>query len=637
MTVAQLRFFNRHKKVWATLAYLALTVAVLGSARWTVAYLGGDLYYMATHLSQSDDAKLLRALGRGADSVALVLRLKQLTPENAVIGLPRAGRFQLTYWGLLYPRRVVPVDTREEFERERPTHVLLDGDFPPYPLTDDPRAKLGTRAVEGMLVVQVRPIEPGPLVAVPQGAARIGAALVEGLTLLALGVMLLLIVSPRWSYGRLAFLGLAFLLGIGAHTFLFFSLSLVSLPLTVWSVMTVDGVILLTGLGVISYHSHHRGVFQGIMRGDGLPRLTKTYWVVLALGSIFLLHNLFGNLYWPMRHIDAIVSYDYRAKAIVQQGTVLIWQFFLDSPLQANFFYPFFLTMVNAHHYLLGGSHAKVYSTLMLGAYLAIFYSAIRKRDASALQALTFTILLASNFVVITLTQDHVLNFPQMVYGTLGLFFVLTYITQQAPSDLALSSLCLGLAGWVRTDSIVFVAVACLLMLFAGGRPLRARLLGVMVLGVCYGVLTLPYEYFLRAIVHYDMAASYQLSVLNLLDPQRLFTVLSYLGRYSIAFWTGFLALPWLLIIVADWPVRREARLLLTATLLMQAGWVGLFALIGWPISSLQWKEFMQLSAGRGYINLIPLFLLFIAQSDLIQRVFDVIEGRVSFRLRLEL
>ncbi len=618
------------KKVLGGLALLAFVVAVVLGVLDTAYNLVRSLQYIRTHLNDSDDDKFLYQWG-GSDKNAhlvTIFTIKHMTPDKAVIGIPPSGRSWILFWGLLYPRQVVVVESREDFEREQPTHLLLEGDFPPYTFPNDPRATVGQRTAKGSEVVQVHPVEQRPRTLL-QAWTRPVAAIAEALSPLAAGATLLLFITPGWSEGWACFLGLAFLLGVGVHTLLLFCLSLAGIPLTNTIVWTADGSLLLLCL-VAAYR--RRGVFRGMMPDGQHVWLTKRNVAMLTILGFLLLSHLIQNLYWPVYHFDAVVSYDYRAKAIAQQGTVAISQF-SQNPGRVNFYYPFFVTMLHAHHYLLGGSHPKVYYTLLLAAFLVLFYSSLRACDCSAFQGLVFTVLLGGNVGVTMVSQDATLNFAQMVYGTLGLLFLQEYIVRQKDKALLLSGLCLGFAGWVRTDSLVILAVALVVMLLGGRLPARMRLWGVMVLAGSYGFIALPYEYFMRGVIHYDVAAYYKLSTVHLLDMHKLWIVLHDFGIYSISPWMGFVALPWLLVVLADWPWRQETRPLLLAVGVMIAGWVGLFSSIG----SADWAEIMRMSAGRWYVNFIPLYLFCIAQSHLMRLTFDILEGRTSIRLRLEL
>lgn len=617
--------------LWAGLAIVALMIVIAWGWRDTGEYIGVNLHYIVDHLSDSEDEKILHQWGNDA-AMRVRFDLKRMTPDDAVIGIPRSGgRFGLQFLGLLYPRRVVIVDSLEAFERAQPTHVLLDGGFPPYTFPHDPRPQRGSQATTALEVVRVRGPGAGSSQGFPHGWMRVPTILVEALSPMALGMGLLLLIRPQWSSGRLYFLALAFLVGLGAHTLLLFGLSLAGVPLTSMVVFVVNGLLLVTGLIIAS----RRGDLLWSMRsGDSPDPLPAKQLTVFMLLSVLLLSHLAMNLYWPAYHFDAVVSYDYRAKAIAQQGTVAIWQFsgglFRE---QVNFYYPFFLTMLHAHHYLLGGLHPKVYGTLILGAFLIIFYAALRTRGSSPFQALMFTAMLSGNLAVVVLAENATLNFPQMVYGTVGLLFVLDYIERREAATLLLSGLCLGFAGWIRTDSVVHLTIACLVIVLGGRLTLRSRVWGLGVLIGCYGLITLPYEYFIRVVVRYDVAAYYRLSVENLLDLRRLWTVLTFFVKDSLAPQTGYLGLPWLLVITADWPWRKDVRPLFLVTGLMVVAWIGLFSAIDPPGRDL----LMGMSALRWYVNLTPLYLLSIAQTDLMRRVFDVLEGRVPMRLRLEL
>ncbi len=623
------RFLRHLKRGLTGLAVSAVALAIFSGWQYTAEQLFRDLYHIATHLHDSEDDKLVTLLssaGFNDDVMTALFSIKQTTPDDAEIGVVWPSPVGPFHWSLLYPRRVVLIRAREDFERLRPTHLLVERNLPEY-LETFPQVlggwkRSGEKGGTPIRIIQVSPMHHKPAHPLLRKEVRPVMILVEALSPLALGGMLILAIAPQWKRGGLVLVALAFLIGLGIHAFLLFTLSLVGIPLTTGSVLAFDSLAIGGAVATLWYR---RRVFGNMFVTYGTERIrkTKTEKVVLLFLCLLLFVQMGVNFYWPIDHVDPVASFDYRAKAIAQQGTVAIWQLFSNIGWLI-LYYPFFVTMVHAHHYLLGGMHAKVYGTLMLGALLIIFYSRLKARGCSTFRALVFALVLGGNPLMIMQSQQAGINFPQMVYATIGLFFLLDYVERQGTADLFLSAFSLGLTGWCRNESPVLLAVACFVVLIAGRLPLRARLYGLTVLIGIYGVLALPYQYFFHFVLDFDLVKAYNPSGMSFGDAAKFLKVLFYFTDHSIDRATAYLAVPWLLVLLADWPWRQEARPLLLTTGLMIMAWIGIF----YVINPVDWVFVMnQYRSGlRWYTNLLPFYLAFIAESTLARSFFGSLE-----------
>lgn len=466
------------------------------------------------------------------------------------------------------------------------------------------------------------------------------SALLEILSAGSAGSMALLAFAIRPAAGPMPFLAYAFLLGLGLHSLLLFSLSLVGLPLTRAVVMTMDlTLIILNGVLLVVLRSRRRAPHASQRSPWSLP--TKKELVLITLILVLLAGHLIDTMYWPVLDGDAVGSYDFRAKAIAHEKTVAIRMFFppWSSLSSSNFHYPFFVTMLQAHHYILGGANAKFYYSAILAAFLICFFHALRRRGCSPFHALGFTFLLLCHPAVNQISRDANLNFSQMVFITMAGLFLIRHLEEQEPYAMGQAALYLGLAGWVRADSQFVLGLFGLLVVLLS-RRFVSGLRDLVILVAVYYAVTFPFEFFMRAVVHHNVAGDARLSVRALVDwttlapgseMNKLWIVLQHFFRYSISPIMGYIGIPLLFFVLLDLPRWRQHRVMLGVIGVMLMGWIVLFQMI----SVGDWADIMRWSALRWYLNLVPLALFYIAQSETVKTAMQVVEGRVTLRLSL--
>lgn len=455
------------------------------------------------------------------------------------------------------------------------------------------------------------------------------SALLELLSTLSVGSMALLAFSVRPAVAPAQFLAHAFLLGLGLHSLLLFSASLAGLPLSQAVVASCDlAMIILNGALLAVFRSRWRGPWPAWR----FP--AKKELVLMALMLVLLVSAVVDTMYWPVLDGDAVGSYDFRARAIAHEKTVATRLFFppWSAFSSSNFHYPFFVTMLQAHHYILGGMNAKFYYPAILAAFLVCFVHALRRRGCSPFHALVFAFMLLYHPGVNQISRDANLNFSQMVFITMAGFFLLRHLEEQEPYALGQAALYLGLAGWTRADSQFILGLFVVLVILWRRRFVPvARDIAILV--AVYYAVTFPYEFFMRAVLHHNVTGDAQLSIRALMDMNKLWIVLQHFFRYSTSSpIMGFIGVPLLFFLLLDIGRWRQHRVMLSLIGIMLAGWIVLFQII----SVGDWADIMRWSALRWYLNLVPLALFYIAQTDTMKTAMQVVEGRVALKFRLQ-
>jgi len=177
-------------------------------------------------------------------------------------------------------------------------------------------------------------------------------------------------------------------------------------------------------------------------------------WLLIWIALLVVL-NAIQNSYWPINTYDAVSTYDTKAKLVLQQETVLLKEY--QRPLPPNWYYPPFVHLGLAALYLLGVSSGKILMTILYAGLCILVYVNFRRFIARR-TALLWTLFIASIPYLFNSSIVATTNFPASVYVTLGAIYLIAWLKTSDPGHAVISGLLFGLAGWVRTDSVVFLA-----------------------------------------------------------------------------------------------------------------------------------------------------------------------------------
>jgi len=244
-------------------------------------------------------------------------------------------------------------------------------------------------------------------------------------------------------------IGLCAVAGPGIVTVLVFLLDLlgfhVSTLSVLLSILVTCGIlwIFLKKLPLFSAVNHDKDKSWGIV-GTWL-----LIWIVLLV-----VLNAIQNSYWPINTYDAVSTYDARAKLIMEQKTVLLKEY--QRPLPPNWYYPPFVPLGLAMFYLVGISSGKILMTILYAGLCILVYVNFR-RFVPRKNALLFTLLVASIPYLFSGSLTATTNFPASVYVTLGAIYLITWLKTSNSGHAVVSGLLFGLAGWTRTDSVIFL------------------------------------------------------------------------------------------------------------------------------------------------------------------------------------
>ncbi len=283
------------------------------------------------------------------------------------------------------------------------------------------------------------------------------------LLIFVLGFSLANLILPRAE--GLEKLSLSFVLGIGVFTFFWFLLNLVGIPY-----MFVSGFVLLLILILLTWGANrliHKERQENVKVIDiaYFKRMNVIEKVSLALIVFFFLSVLVGNIYWPVRHWDSLVLYDFRAKIFAQTG-------FMQSAIDRGYFfgYPLLTSLAHTWAYLSGFKNPSFIYGLFYMFFIINFFINIKKLHINRIFVLLLTLLLTVAPRLFDHTQWAYTNLPYSVYLVLGSIYLYFGLKNKDFGSFTLSALLIGLSTWTRIAepfwlSCVIVAIVFSLMI----------------------------------------------------------------------------------------------------------------------------------------------------------------------------
>ncbi len=289
------------------------------------------------------------------------------------------------------------------------------------------------------------------------------ASILSVLLIFVLGFSLSNLILPRTE--GLERFSLSFVLGIGVFTFFWFLLNLVGVPY-----MFASGFVLFLILILLTWGANrliHKGKQENVKTVNiaYFKKMNVVEKVSLALIVFFFLSVLVGNIYWPVRHWDSLVLYDFRAKIFAQTG-------FMQSAIDRGYFfgYPLLTSLAHTWTYLSGFKNPSFIYGLFYMLFIINFFINIKKLHINRTFVLLLTLLLAVAPRFFDHTQWAYTNLLYSVYLVSGSIYLYLGLKNKDFGSFTLSALLIGLSTWTRSAdpfwlSCVIVAIVFSLMI----------------------------------------------------------------------------------------------------------------------------------------------------------------------------
>lgn len=274
-----------------------------------------------------------------------------------------------------------------------------------------------------------------------------------------LGVSVLLLISRKYSLAELA--GYSFLIGIGIETFFLFLLDVIGIRYS-------QGV--LIGLNVAAILAINGANFRSLIQLKNewkAPDISLKNINLVAVFLFCIIAYLFyaitvKNLFWPATEHDTIGSFDKLGRIMAIEGKLKISLF--DYNLEgAGGVYPPLYHGALAYVYIFGGITAKIITTLFFLSLLTTFYSLVNSYTGSTAAAF-FTLALMVTPELFSHAALGLGNLPTTAYVSSAALATFAWIDKRNRKFFWLGAVLMAFVIWIRSDTVVFIAAALLLI-----------------------------------------------------------------------------------------------------------------------------------------------------------------------------
>ncbi len=274
-----------------------------------------------------------------------------------------------------------------------------------------------------------------------------------------LGLSLMFAVGRRYSLAELV--GYSFLIGMGFETFFLFFLDIVGVHYS-------QGV--LIGLNVFFIGAISAANFRNLiaLKNDFVkPDFSlKSINFVAVFLFCFIAYLFYAitvkNLFWPPTEHDTIGSFDKLGRIMAAEGKLYIslYKYNLEG---AGGLYPPLYHGSFAYVYIFGAEMPKIVTTLFFVSLLTTFYSAV-KNFTGTTAAMLATFILMITPELFSHAALSLGNLPTTAYVCAGALATITWLEKRDNKYFWLGAICMALVIWIRSDTIVFIAAALLIV-----------------------------------------------------------------------------------------------------------------------------------------------------------------------------
>lgn len=264
-------------------------------------------------------------------------------------------------------------------------------------------------------------------------------------------------------------IGLAFPVGIGIQTIMMASFNFFAIKLTSVNVVII-GLFLLVSLSPPLYLrrkeviAYYRGSLHFKMADYNLV------WLFFMALVVYIEYMNFAKcMYFPTFDRDSLAGFDTIGYVIAQEHTLKGMSLFQSDYMPqihnpgSYIVYAPMVQLSYAFVYILGAETSKLVSALMYLSLLVAFYGSIQRVAGKTGSAIaTFFMMITPEMIAFSsLSATNVIH---AVSASLGVIYISLWFKGRERKDLYLASILLGLNIWTRTDGVVFICAAMLVV-----------------------------------------------------------------------------------------------------------------------------------------------------------------------------
>jgi hypothetical protein len=244
-------------------------------------------------------------------------------------------------------------------------------------------------------------------------------------------------------------LGLSYLLGSGLITLLFLNnhfflnISLGSLNLLVSIVSSIICLVIL----IFSFKKQsHISFFNWKLFKNNFNNLKYVEKLILYFLILVLSYSLFQNYLSPITDWDSLALYDFRAKVIAVEGSML-------EGINLGYFfqYPPYTSFLHVFGYIFGAERVKIVYSFIYFSLLTVFYSLLRRNQKSWV-ALLGTLLLSVDTFIFRHSTIAYSNLSYVTFLSLGIIYLNFWLFSSRKKELFVGSFLVAISTWIRAS-----------------------------------------------------------------------------------------------------------------------------------------------------------------------------------------
>jgi len=278
-----------------------------------------------------------------------------------------------------------------------------------------------------------------------------------------MGFLIVVLISTRFSW--MEKIGLSFPVGMGVQTMIMALLDLFGLRLTAFSVLSAALVAVLVLSLLLFRRLRQEWAHPRPIQGLHGTEYNLVWLLFVGLTVYFEYMNFVKCMYFPTFDRDSLAGFDTIGYVIAQEHTfrhISLFQADYMPQIHHAGSYITYAPMTQLSYafvYLLGAETSKPVPAWMYLFFLVVFYGALKRVSGHTCAAVAtfFTLVTPEMIAFSSLSATNVIH---AVSASLGIIYIALWVRFRFSKDLLLGSLLLGLNVWTRTDGIVFVLAA---------------------------------------------------------------------------------------------------------------------------------------------------------------------------------
>jgi hypothetical protein len=360
-----------------------------------------------------------------------------------------------------------------------------------------------------------------------------------------------------------------------------------------------------------------------------LPQLYELPFIIVFL--LFVIISSFRCFYFPPTPRDVLAGAELLAEFTVREKTMLNSVFDIDLRSTNNHFKSPFLTSMQVIYKLFVCPFGQVWLTTIFVPFLIMLYTILKDR-LHGLVACFLLLLYLAIPDMFAYSYIMLYDYSNMLFFFTGYYFLMQHLIHKRNTDFALSVLLLGIATYIRVETLVLIGFAALMPAFIYYKekvPIKTILIkGAILMGVSVFFYVLCMNIFIANIVPVSLDTTGQLNK-NLGDISVFFSRISSINELIIFSEKGILVYGYfiymfiilvLLDLVLIRKFNKEARMALYGIAVVYFG----LAFLGYLLPLFDILN----TTKRGLFKLIPLIIIYMSNSGLVMKVSDYLKNR---------